>query len=84
MAPPPACPAQAGLPGSWWTKAAEAGHAGAQLSLGVLLATQLDPPELTEARTWHFDGRSRVRPAGTRDVGYRMIARPLPDRLAVA
>jgi TPR repeat protein len=34
-------------------QAANAGHAGAQNALGVLLATMLDPPELDEARTWY-------------------------------
>ncbi len=34
-------------------KAAEAGDAIAMRNLGVLLADQLDPPELAEARTWY-------------------------------
>jgi TPR repeat protein len=33
-------------------RAAEAGHTDAQFSLGWLLSTVLDPPELAEARTW--------------------------------
>jgi TPR repeat protein len=37
---------------TWWTKASEAGHVGAQYSLGMLLAKLLDPPELAEARSW--------------------------------
>ena len=36
----------------WWTRAAHAGHSGAQYGLGVLLAYQLDPPDLAAARTW--------------------------------
>ena len=34
-----------------YTRAAEAGNVDAQIRLGLLLA-KLDPPELTEARTW--------------------------------
>jgi TPR repeat protein len=37
---------------SWWTRAAEAGHPGAQHNLGVLLATLLEPPDLAAARSW--------------------------------
>jgi TPR repeat protein/O-antigen/teichoic acid export membrane protein len=33
-------------------RAAEAGHTRAQYSLGILLATAPDPPNLAEARTW--------------------------------
>ena len=46
--------------------AAEAGHTDAQYSLGVLLATELDPPDLAGARSWW----TRAAEAGHSDAQY--------------
>jgi TPR repeat protein len=52
----------------WWTQAAEAGHPRAQLSLGILLADLLDPPQLQEASTWYTVAAA----AGQVDAQYRL------------
>jgi TPR repeat protein len=46
------------------TAARTAGHTKAQLRLGFLLAEQMDPPELAEARVW----LTRAAQAGAMDA----------------
>ncbi len=67
-----------------YTKAAEAGDIEAQVSLGWLLATGLNPPELAEARTWWTRAAEAGHTEAQDNLGRLLVTEFDPPELAEA
>jgi TPR repeat protein len=65
-------------------RAAEAGHASAQYNLGVLLADQLEPPEMAAALGWYARAAEAGHTAAQYDLGVLLADRLDPPDLTAA
>ncbi len=82
--PPCMEPADLAEARTWYTKAAQAGHPGAQYNLGVLLADRLDLPDLAEARTWYTKAAEAGHVSAQNNLGGLLATRLDPPDLAEA